>query len=103
MYRYAEIGRATNGRYLNALSETVDVAAAREPFRKLAEPAKRPNGRRVRGFNPASREDTALFAAVMRGEHFLHGFRNEQIRAALYGPLPKDAVTARPPWYRCPA
>ena len=95
MYRYAEIGRATNGRYLNALSETVDVAAAREPFRKLAEPAKRPNGRRVRGFNPASREDTALFAAVMRGEHFLQGFRNEQIRAALYGPLPKDAVTAR--------
>jgi hypothetical protein len=95
LYRYAEIGRATNGRYLNALSVTVDVAAAREPFRKLAEPAKRPNGRRVRGFNPASREDTALFAAVLRGEHILHGFRNEQIRAALYGPLPKDAVTAR--------
>ena len=95
MSRYAEIGRATNGRYLNALSETVDVAAAREPFRKLAEPAKRSNGRRVRGFNPASREDTALFAAVLRGEHFLHGFRNEQIRAALYGPLPKDTVTAR--------
>lgn len=95
MYRYAEIGRATNGRYLNALSETLDVAAAREPFRKLAEPAKRPNGRRVRGFNPASREDAALFAAVLRGEHFLHGFRNEQIRAALYGTLPKDTVTAR--------
>ena len=42
MDRSAEIGRATNGRYLKALSKTVDVAAAREPFGQLAEPARRP-------------------------------------------------------------
>ena len=33
MDRDAEIGRATNGRYLKALSETVDVAAAHSPRR----------------------------------------------------------------------
>ena len=59
---------------------------------KQAESTNRPNGRRVRDFNPASREDTALFAAAMRGEHFRQGFHNEQIRAARYGSLPKDAV-----------
>ena len=37
----------------------------------------------------------ALFAAVLRGEHHLHGFRNEQIRTALYGPLPRDPAAAR--------
>lgn len=94
LYRYAEIGRATNGRYLNSLSETVDIAKARQPLQKLAEPARR-NGRGLRGFNPASKDDVALFAAVLRGEHQLHGFRNEQIRAALYGPLPRDPVSAR--------
>ena len=92
--RYAEIGRATNGRYLNSLSETVDIASARQPLPKLAEPARR-NGRGLRGFNPASKDDVALFAAVLRGEHHLHGFRNEQIRAALDGPLPRDPVVAR--------
>ena len=67
MYRYAEIGRATNGRYLNALSETVDVAAAREPFRKLAEPAKRLRFRSLRqarlSFQPKCLCDACLTAS----------------------------------------
>ena len=37
------------------------------------------------GFNPARREDVRLFAAVLDGDHIARGFRNRDIRAALFG------------------
>jgi hypothetical protein len=89
--RYAEVCRAANARYLDALCHSVDVAAHRPAVEKLAEPAAR-NGRSQRGFNPAAKDDIDLFAAVLRGEHALHGFKNEDVRTQLYGPLPRDAA-----------
>jgi hypothetical protein len=92
--RYAEICRAANGRYLDALCDSVDVAAQRPALEKLAAPARR-NGRRQRGFNPAAKDDAALFAAVLRGEHALHGFKNEDVRGQLCGTRPRDPVLLR--------
>jgi hypothetical protein len=92
--RYAEICRAANGRYLDALCATVDVAAQRPALERLAEPARR-HGRPQRGFNPAAKADIALFAAVLRGEHALHGFKNEDIRRPLCGPSPRDPAQLR--------
>ena len=43
------------------------------------------SGRVHAGFNPASPGDVGLFRAVLAGEHLLHGFRNAEIRVALYG------------------
>ena len=37
------------------------------------------------GFNPARSEDVRLFAAVLDGDHIARGFRNKDIRAALFG------------------
>ena len=42
-------------------------------------------GRNSAGFNPARRDDVRLFAAVLDGDHIARGFRNKDIRAALYG------------------
>jgi hypothetical protein len=92
--RYAEIARAANGRYLDALCDSVDVATQRPKLEKLAEPARR-NGRRQRGFNPAAKDDAALFAAVLRGEHALHGFKNDDIRRQLCGARPRDPAQLR--------
>ena len=40
---------------------------------------------RVNGFNPAASGDIVLFAAVLRGQHTLRGFRNSDIRQHLFG------------------
>ena len=42
-------------------------------------------GRSFAGFNPAHRGDVRLFAAVLDDDHIARGFRNKDIRAALYG------------------
>lgn len=44
------------------------------------------HGRASRAFNPAAPTDLTLFAAVLRGEHLLHGFRNRDLRIQLFGP-----------------
>jgi hypothetical protein len=41
-------------------------------------------GRSYAGFNPASRSDVKLFEAVLDGNHVVRGFRNADIREALY-------------------
>jgi DNA-binding IclR family transcriptional regulator len=37
----------------------------------------------VKAFNPLSRPDNQLFAALMSGEHTLHGFANRDLRDKL--------------------
>ena len=91
LYRYAEVSLAANTRYLDALAVVDDPTQARHGLRKLADPVRR-NGRSYRGFNPASEHDVRLFAAVLRGEHTIMGFRNQQIRSQLFATAnkPKD-------------
>ena len=43
-------------------------------------------GRASRAFNPAALPDLTLFAAVLRGERLLQGFRNRELRRRLFGP-----------------
>ena len=75
LYRYAEVSMAANCQYLDALSVVDDPSASIRMLDKLCAPAQL-NGHRKRAMNPVSCDDVKLFAAVMRGEHFIHGFRN---------------------------
>jgi hypothetical protein len=85
LWRYVEVSRRANDRYLAALStavpETNGVVAC--SLDKLGRSVT-VNGRSHRGFNPLSEEDRALFLAVFRGEHFLNGFTNRLVCASLY-------------------
>jgi hypothetical protein len=83
-YRYRQVASAANQRYLAALAVVADPAPAYQQVERLAEP-KVVQGRSHAGFNPARRQDVRLFAAVLRGEHLLQGFRNAAIRRLLYG------------------
>ena len=87
--RYAEVCLATNRRYLDALAVVDDPSEARHDLLRLARTVRR-NGRCYRGFNPAAAEDIRLFAAIMRGEHAINGFRNRDIRSQLFKPT-RDA------------
>jgi hypothetical protein len=82
--RYAEIACAANYRYLNALAVVEDPLPAERALREIADPVQH-KGRNVAGFNPASQKDIAVFAAVLRGEHSIRGFRNVDLRQVLLG------------------
>ena len=93
LFRYAEVARAANRRYLDALAGLEDPSAAIQALRTVASPVRR-EGRSYRGFNPASEHDSRLFAAVLRGEHALKGFRNCHVAQRLY-PATKDPAERR--------
>ena len=79
----AQISRAANARYLQALAAT----AATRPLGETAAPLTAPvrwNGRRYRGLNPFAAADAALLALINRGEFAVEGLRNADVRAVLF-------------------
>jgi hypothetical protein len=84
LYRYREVALAANQRYLDALSAVDNPAPAYSQMERLTEPVA-VSGRSYAGFNPASKVDVKLFRAVLDGDHLVRGFRNVDIREALYG------------------
>jgi hypothetical protein len=84
LYRYREVALAANQRYLEALSVVENPAPTYRQVEKMTEPVVKA-GRSYAGFNPASGPDVKLFTAVLDGDHVLRGFRNADIREALYG------------------
>lgn len=91
--RAERISRAANRRYLDALAGVADPGAARRALDRMAIPAPA-RKRRLRGFNPADPADAKLFAAVLRGEHVIAGFRNRHVREQLFART-DDRLTAR--------
>jgi len=95
LIHYQEQALACNRRYLDALAIVNDPAPAYQELRKLTEP-KIEAGRSSAGFNPARRDDVRFFAAVLDGDHIARGFRNKDIRAAVFGvnakTTPKDSA-----------
>ncbi len=83
LYRYREISLSANHHYLQALGSAPACVTHQQTLCKLARPS-RHKGRTYRGFNPVDPHDLALFKAVLRGEHALMGFRNQDIRKHLF-------------------
>jgi hypothetical protein len=84
LYHYREVSLAANARYWEALAVVDNPAPAYRQVATLTEPAV-VAGRSFAGFNPASNSDVKLFRAVLDGNYLVHGFRNADIREALYG------------------
>jgi hypothetical protein len=91
--RRADVCAAVNGRYLHALA----AAKVETPAGQLAAPLCRrltKNRRPYRAINPWSPTDAALLETIARGEWAIHGFRNRDLRPALY-PATKDPAERR--------
>ena len=84
MFRYAQIARAANDRYLEALAAVEPPPREAKVMQRLARPVRRAR-RSFRGFNPALEEDVEVFVALLRGEHAIDGIRNENLRRHLFG------------------
>ncbi len=83
LFRYREISLQSNSRYLNALAEVDDPSIPLQALDKITTRKQSSATRPVKAFNPLARSETQLFAAVMRGEHAVHGFTNRDLRDAL--------------------
>lgn len=94
LYRYAEVSRKANERYLEALAVVNDLGVGQRDLERRCAPVNY-QGRRRRALQPLSAADQALFQAVLRGEHALRGFRNREVAEHLFGPKPKDATERR--------
>jgi hypothetical protein len=94
LWRYAEISRTANGRYLDALAAVDDWRRARAQLDQATRPAKFGTGRK-RALQPLSPHDQALFRAVLRGEHRQRGFTNRTVAQQLFPRPAKDAAERR--------
>jgi len=83
LHHYQRHALACNQRYLEALAPVDDPTPGYDDLETLTEP-KREQGRSYAGFNPARQEEVRLFAAVLAGDNIGKGFRNKDIRLALY-------------------
>ncbi|MGQ0570979.1 MAG: hypothetical protein ACT4P5_15870 [Armatimonadota bacterium] len=68
---------------MTALAQVDDPTSALRALDKITTRKQAPTIRPVRVFNPLARPDTELFAALMSGEHALHGFTNRDLRDKL--------------------
>jgi hypothetical protein len=84
--RRAELSQSANGRYLESLGR-LDCDA---PLCTLTDKLCRAvlvGKRRHRGLRPFDPEEVRLLETVSRGEYEIKGFRNRDVRVALYGEL----------------
>lgn len=94
LYRYAQVGRAANERYLEALAVVGDAGVGQRELDRRCAPVFY-QGRNRRALQPLGAEDQALFQAALRGEHAVHGFRNGELAQQLFGERPRDPVEQR--------
>jgi hypothetical protein len=85
LFRYREVSRQANYRYLDALAVVDDPTPAIQHLDDITTRKKTSSGRGVRAFNPLSQNDIQLFKAMMAGEHHIRGLSNADIRTCLEG------------------
>lgn len=94
MRRRAELSRAANARYLEALAGLPDARPAREVLDPVLQPQV-DGKKRFRPLRPVSASEARLFASLQRGEFLLNGFRNRDLRTHLYARSSSDAAEER--------
>lgn len=97
LYRFVEVASASNQRYLDALGNLVTSTTQAEAVRAL-DSLSTPHdvkGRHVPRLQPISRDNCALFEAVLRGEHAINGFRNKDVAQHLHPSPPSSPEEAR--------
>lgn len=83
LHRRAKISGGINRRYLDALASVRAGETAGQAAGPVCRPIRK-HGRHHRALNPWSAEDARLLELISRAEWTISGFRNRDIRAALY-------------------
>lgn len=95
-YRYREVSRAANERYLNALANAPVSArtTTTQDLDRLSRPV-RYKKRQRRGLNLMQEEEQRLFLAVLLGNNRINGFRNRDVTDRLFAATKDPAVHRR--------
>jgi hypothetical protein len=91
--RRSQLCQSANKRYLDGLAATDSSTPLKVFTDRLAQPVIG-EGRRTRALNPLG-ADAALLAAIHQPEYLIKGFRNADIRVALFGSDPDDPTARR--------
>jgi len=94
LYRYAEIGKSANMRYLSALQGIIPKQSIEQEINQVCAKTKS-NGRSYTGFNVWVKETFALFEELSNGSYLIRGFTNKDIRRALYRKAEADEKANR--------
>lgn len=93
LYRYAQVSKASNTRYLDALAEAVPTNEIITEIEKVCSHVT--SKKRVyTGFNVLSPDICQLFLTIMNGAFLINGFVNKDLRLILY-PYSSDDRKAR--------
>ena len=96
--RRAEVSRASNERYLDALASTTGTTPLCKLVSKVCSPLTL-QGQRYRALRPWSAEDVLLCQTLADGKFAINGFRNRDLRSSLNAfsckKLPSQAITRR--------
>jgi hypothetical protein len=88
LWRYVQIGEATNRRYLDALAEVKPTGHSLAQLDSLCRPRVLA-GRHYPRFNAVCRADSELFGAFLSGAHLINGICNHDVQRQLW-PAPTD-------------
>jgi hypothetical protein len=93
LWRYVQIGEATNRRYLDALAEVKPTGHSLAQLDSLCH-HRVLAGRHYARFNPVCRADSDLFAAFLSGAHLINGICNRDVQHQLWAPT-SEPIEAR--------
>ena len=83
LYRYAEVSKTCNERFLDAMTDIVPVKSTLDEISKICS-GKTIDGHRVTGFNVWSPDVVRIMETVCDGRYFINGFRNKDIGKIIY-------------------
>ena len=92
LFRYREVSKTANERYLAALAAVEDPTLPLRAIDHLTQRKEVAPGRGLKAFNPLAKEDCEMFEAFLSGEHCIRGFTNSDLRAKLRVPTPESNV-----------
>jgi hypothetical protein len=94
LWRYIQVGEASNRRYLEALAAAKPTRQAIADLDVLCR-GRVVNGTRYPKLNPVAQDQHAIFQAVLAGEHAIRGFRNRELQKRLYHSPANSPIEAK--------
>lgn len=83
LYRYAEVSKATNLRYINALPLPVDNMTPVKEIENISKSIEI-NNRHISGFNILNCETTKLLETIASGDYIVNGITNKTLRNRIF-------------------
>jgi len=94
LYRYAEVSKAANARYLEALKNIIPVKTVEKEIYDICR-GRTVNERRYTGFNVWEEDTFKLISELSNAAYIIRGFTNRDIRRALYSKYDCDLKATR--------